>query len=701
MAAVAFGERSSAGRARGRLCARPRLGRVLRSVVFSSAALPLLSFFAAGARAQPPQTQGPTPLAPPSTMQVDNAPPVSQTLARDIAPYGEFNATRFIGWHPLNPEMLVMRRAGNTQQLFLLTDAMGKLQQLTHGREPVRAAQFEPRRGDYVLLSRDSGGDEATQLFRLDLKSLKETALTPAGEQFSVGPWNTARDKVIITARPLDRQGKRDQATLEVFAIDPLQPEARFRLATLTGAGWRALRWFDRENRILLSETVSATRSRVWSMDLGTGKRTELGDADAGQESIGDRDRWLYRRRFDGEFAKLSRVDLRNGERQWVTRDIEADVDDWSVSTAGQRIAVLTNTLGGSQLRLFDTSSMKPLAVPALPAGLITAASWHRNGRDLALSVESADSPGEVFVLDTDLGMVTRWTYPATVSGVKRPFTEAEPVSWRSFDGLVITGFMHRPNPREFPGKRPVIIAMHGGPEGQARPGFRGRVNYWINELGYAVIYPNVRGSAGFGRRFLEADNQKKREDSVRDIGALLDWIHAQPHLDPARVAVMGSSYGGYMVLASGVMYGPRIAAACSSFGISHFVTMLENTETWRRDLRRSEYGDERDPDMRRFLDGISPLTHADRIRIPLMVTHGKNDPRVPVSEAEQIVKKVRANGTTVTYLLAEDEGHGFTKKVNADYQFAVQTAFLERYIGKRTAERSEPRGTQRVSAAL
>lgn len=625
-------------------------------------------------------------------MLVDNAPPVAQALARDIAPYGEFNATRFVGWHPLAQEMLVMRRAGNTQQLFLLTDAMGKLQQLTRGRDPVRAAQFEPRRGDYVLFSRDSGGDEATQLFRLDLKSLHEVALTPAGEQFSVGPWNTARDKVIITARPLDRHGKRDQATLEVFAIDPLQPEARFRLATLNGAGWRVLRWFDGENRVVLSETVSPTRSRLWSMDLGSGKRTDLGDADAGPEAIGDRDRWLYRRRFDGEFAKLSRVDLRNGDRQWVTKEIESDVDDWSVSTVGRRIAVLSNTLGGSQLRLYDLSdsaNIKPMTVPALPPGLITSTSWHRNGRDLAFSVESADSPGEVFVLDTDLGMVTRWTYPSTVAGVKRPFTEAEPISWRSFDGLVITGFMHRPNAKEFPGKRPVIIAVHGGPEGQARPGFRGRVNYWINELGYAVIFPNVRGSAGFGRRFLEADNLKKREDSVRDIGALLDWIHAQPQLDPQRVALMGSSYGGYMVLASSVMYSPRIAAAFSSFGISHFVTMLENTESWRRDLRRSEYGDERDPDMRRFLDGISPLTHADRIRVPLMVTHGRNDPRVPVSEAEQIVKKVRANGTPVAYLVAEDEGHGFSKKVNADYQFAVQTAFLERYVGKRVSARA------------
>jgi dipeptidyl aminopeptidase/acylaminoacyl peptidase len=328
--------------------------------------------------------------------------------------------------------------------------------------------------------------------------------------------------------------------------------------------------------------------------------------------------------------------------------------------------------------------------VPTLPSGLISSASWHKNGRDLALAIESAESPGEVFSLNTDTGMVTRWTQHPMMPFVKRPFTEAEPISWRSFDGMTISGFMHRPNAKDFPGKRPVIISIHGGPEVQSRPGFRGRTNYWINERGYAMIYPNVRGSSGFGKRFLEADNARKREDSVKDIGALLDWIHAQPELDTTRVAVMGGSYGGYMVLAASVMYSHRLAAAFDSVGISHFVSFLENTETYRRDLRRSEYGDERDPETRKFLDSISPLTNANKIKVPLMVSHGKNDPRVPYTEAEQIVKKVRANGSPVWYLLAEDEGHGFAKKVNADFQFAAMTTFYDKYLLKKTYSLSQ-----------
>ena len=648
-------------------------------VIFSALSLSLALLLASPLHAQ----RDGVGLSPPAAMKTEGVPVISHALAQEIAPYGEFTPTRFIGWHPVEQDMLILRRAGNTNQLFLLTDPMGKPQQLTKGREPVRAAAFEPKRGEYILFARDTGGDEATQIYRLDPKTLHETQITPAGELHSLGPWNQAQDKVIVMARALDRSGKREQASVDVFAIDPLQPAARYKLASLQGAGWRVVRWLDRENRLIASEYQSSTSSKLWSIDLATGKRTNVGTGEADlDENVGDR--WLYRKKFDGDFGKLSRVDIKNGDRQWVTKDIENDVDSWSIARSGKRIAVLANAGGKAQLKLYD-ADLKALPVPPLPAGLISSASWHPNGRDLALAIESAESPGEVFALDADKGAVTRWTQHAAVSGVKRPFSEAEPITWNSFDGLVISGFIHRPASKVFPGKRPVIISIHGGPEVQSRPGFRGRNNFWINERGYAVIYPNVRGSAGFGKRFLEADNAMKREDSVKDIGALLDWVQTQPDLDASRIAVMGGSYGGYMVLASSVMYSNRLAAACDSVGISHFVSFLENTETYRRDLRRSEYGDERDPEMRKFLESISPLTHAEKIKLPLMVSHGKNDPRVPYSEAEQIVKKVRANGSPVWYLLAEDEGHGFAKKANADFQFAAMTTFYDRYLLKKT----------------
>jgi dipeptidyl aminopeptidase/acylaminoacyl peptidase len=648
-------------------------------LIFASAlvaGLPLL-LPVSRASAQPPGV-----LAPPTAMKADGVPAIAPSLATELAPYSEFVATRFAAWHPLTSEMLLLRRAGNTTQLFLQTAPMVRAQQLTNGREPVRAAVFEPKRGEYILLSRDVGGDEATQIYRLDPRTLQEVAITPVGELNTLGPWNSTHDKVILVSRTLDRNSKREPPVTDVVAVDPLQPEARFKLASLPGAGWRVLRWLDRENRLILSEYLTSSSSRLWLLELASGKRTELGAAAA--MAAEDGERWLYRKRLDGDFTKLSRIDLKTGERQWVTREFEFDVDDWSVAKSGKRIAVLLNQNGYNQLKLFDTE-LKPLPVPSLPAGLISSAVWHRSGRELALGIESAESPGEVFSLNAETGHVTRWTQHPAVAGVKRPFAEAELVAWRSFDGMPITGFLHRPNAKEFPGKRPVIISIHGGPEGQARPGYRGRVNYWINERGYAVLYPNVRGSAGFGRRFLEADNARRREDPVKDIGALLDWIQAQPDLDPNRVAVMGDSYGGYMALACAVMYGQRLSAISNFVGISRFVSFLENTESNWRELRRSEYGDERDPEMRKFLDSISPLTHADKIRLPLLVSHGRNDPRVPYTEAEQIVRKVRGNGQPVWYLLAEDEGHGFAKKANVDYQFAVMTAFYDAFLTRRT----------------
>jgi dipeptidyl aminopeptidase/acylaminoacyl peptidase len=228
-------------------------------------------------------------------------------------------------------------------------------------------------------------------------------------------------------------------------------------------------------------------------------------------------------------------------------------------------------------------------------------------------------------------------------------------------------------------GPHPVVIDIHGGPEGQSRPGYSPYTQYLVNELGYAVIQPNVRGSTGYGRTFTQLDNGRLREDSVRDIGALLVWIAAQPQFDAQRVVVMGGSYGGYMVLASLVHYGDRLRGGIDVVGISNFVTFLNNTSGYRRDLRRAEYGDERDPSMRAFLQRISPLNRAETIRKPLLVVQGLNDPRVPASESAQLVARVRGSGGEVWYLAAKDEGHGFRKKANRDFYLKTAATFLEK----------------------
>jgi dipeptidyl aminopeptidase/acylaminoacyl peptidase len=284
-----------------------------------------------------------------------------------------------------------------------------------------------------------------------------------------------------------------------------------------------------------------------------------------------------------------------------------------------------------------------------------------------------------VFVYDFGKRTLSRWT-ESEVGGLDTArFPLPELVSFASFDGLEVPAWVYRPAGA---GPHPVIVNIHGGPEAQSQPVFNSLFSYWTNELGAAVVSPNVRGSSGYGKTYLQLDNGKLREDSVKDIGALLDWIAAQPDLDQERVIVYGGSYGGYMVLASLVHYDDRLLGGVSVVGISNFVTFLENTESYRRDLRRVEYGDERDPEMRAFLEAISPLNNAEQITSPLFVAQGFNDPRVPYTESEQIVREVRGNGVEVWYLLAMDEGHGFAKKPNRDYFQAATSMFFRELFG-------------------
>ena len=352
-----------------------------------------------------------------------------------------------------------------------------------------------------------------------------------------------------------------------------------------------------------------------------------------------------------------------------------------ALSHDGRRLAAVFNVDGRDELRLFDPVSGKELARPKVPGGQISGLRWHeKRVGELAFTLNSPQSPATIFSVDTASGAVQRWTTADTAGVDPASFRDAEIVRWKSFDGRTISGVLTLP-PARFTGPRPVIVSIHGGPEAQATVNFNGRFNYLINELGVALLEPNVRGSSGYGKTFLDLDNGVKREDSVKDIGALLNWIATDSRLDAKRVMVQGGSYGGYMVLASLVHYSDRLRGGIDVVGISDFVSFLNNTESYRRDLRRVEYGDERDPAVRAVLDQISPLANAGKIRAPLLVVHGKNDPRVPVSEAKQIVQKVRANGTPVWYLEADNEGHGFARKANADFYFYSMVAFIERYL--------------------
>lgn len=645
-------------------------------------------------------------LAPNPNLVVQGIPPVPMSLVKAVAQYTEFSGDSFVDWHPSRREMLISHRAegASTPQLYRLSGPMAEPEALTDFSDPVRVGRYDPRDGRYIVFQRSAGGNEADLLYRLDLDTRVVTPLVEAGQRYEMNVWlhgqaapgaDAPPARLLYTAVPLDRTaegGRRAQVDTTLWLSDPLHPEGRRTVATLPGTGWEASAVSPDDRQVALLHYLSANRTEVWLLDLANGEKRQLlpqaGDAHPAtwfpQAFQPDGQGLLLSSDARGEFRQLLRLDLKHGHLSPAHLAIPWDLDLASATEEGDLLAVLANEDGRGVLHLVDSRTLSELPQPTLPEGTVGQASFHPATRELAFAINSSAGPSQLYSLNPASGQVQQWTEARAPAGLDpRRFSRQDVVRWKSFDGRSISGLISRADPQRFAGRRPVLIAIHGGPEGQARIGFLGRGNYYVQELGITILQPNVRGSSGFGKSFLAADNGMKREDSVKDIGALLDWIATQPDLDPGRVLVTGGSYGGYMSLAVAEHYADRIAGNIDIVGISHFVTFLNNTESYRRDLRRVEYGDERDPEMRAFLDRISPLTNAGKIQKPMFVVQGKNDPRVPWTEAEQIVAKARANGVPVWYLRAENEGHGFQRKENADYQFYATVLFMQQTLLK------------------
>jgi dipeptidyl aminopeptidase/acylaminoacyl peptidase len=562
---------------------------------------------------------------------------------------------------------------------------------LTDYPEPVRGAKYEPRHGKFYVFAKDVGGNEVFRGYRRDFSGGQAVPVTPDGQRIQDTAWSDKSGLLVYATVPVNRQGSNDKISTTITILDPARPESARQLAELPGGGWGGFAFSPNDKQLVYSEYVSANESYLWLMELATGKTRRI------TEKTGDEPVFYGGAQFardgkglytvtdrDSEYRRLTYIDLATLKHTVLTPGINWDIEDFDISHDGKTIAFVANEEGTSVLRLMHTAGHKLLQAPALPLGTIGRIEWHKDSRHLGFSLASAKSPSDVYSIDIKTNAVTRWTRHEAVAVDKAKFAEPGLVRWKSFDGRMISGFAYRAPAAKFPGKRPVLINIHGGPEGQFQPGFLGRNNYYTDEMGVTVIYPNVRGSTGYGKSFLKLDNGRLREDSVRDIGALFDWIATQPDMDASRVAVIGGSYGGYMTLAVSTNYSDRIAAAIDIVGISNFVTFLERTESYRRDLRRVEYGDERDLEMRKFMESIAPLNNAAKINKPLFVVQGKNDPRVPYQEADQIVATVKKNGTPVWYMMANDEGHGFGKKANADYLFFTGVDFLDTYLVKR-----------------
>jgi dipeptidyl aminopeptidase/acylaminoacyl peptidase len=625
----------------------------------------------------------PDTFSPNENLVVEGVPPVPSSLVENAQRYSNFRAAGLSSWNPVRREMLISTRFADSYQIHQVKMPGGARTQLTFAAEPSSGAQFNPRDGKSFIFRKDVGGGEFFQIYRFDLESGTITLLTDGKSRNTGAVWDHAGKWVVYGST------RRTGNDVDLWAIDPNDPKSDHLVAKNQGGGWQALDWSRDSKQILAQEGISANESYLWLVDVASGDKTAITPRynptkisyEGGLFSKDGKGIFVTTDK-DSEFHRLTYIDLSSKQETYLTSDIPWDVDSFDLSDDGKKLAFVSNEDGFGMLHVLDTTTRKQIPLPKLPRGVISSPQWHKNNRDIGFDFNSASVNNDVYSIDTQTGKLDRWTESETGGVNIASVPEPDLVHWKSWDARSISGFLYRP-PAKFSGKRPVIINIHGGPEGEFRPVFLGRSLYYINELGVAILYPNVRGSSGYGKTFLALDNGLLREGSYKDINSLLDWIATQPDLDASRVMITGGSYGGFMTLAVATNYNGRICCSLDVVGISNLVSFLQNTSGYRQDLRRVEYGDERDPKVREFLTTISPMTKAKNITKPLFVIQGKNDPRVPMTESEQMVKTVRGNGGPVWYLLAKDEGHGFQKKKNQDFQFYATVMFVKEFLLK------------------
>jgi dipeptidyl aminopeptidase/acylaminoacyl peptidase len=620
-------------------------------------------------------------IVPGENLVIEGIPKIPASLVTQVRRYTKSRTAELLSWHPTTREMLIATFFGETAQIHLVKFPGGARTQLTFFDDrPTMGVSYQPTKGDFFIFNKDTDGDENYQIYRYDFPTAAITLLTDGKSKNSAGVWSNAGDRIVYTST------RRNGKDTDLYLVDPSRPKSDRMLEKLEGGGWRALDWAPDDGKILVVEMISVNESYLWLFDVASGRGTLL-TPKGGTAKIAYSD-GRFRRDGkgifvvtdrDSEFRRLASIDLASGQYEVLSGHINSDVQEFEPSPDGSMLAIVTNENGLTVLHVLEARTGAEKALDHAPTG-VTGIHWHKRGRELGFSADSAKSPDDVYSLDAKTGKVERWTFSETGGLDTAHFVEPDLVRWTSFDDREITGFLYRP-PSRFRGKRPVIIDIHGGPEAQFQPYFLGEENYYPNELGVALIFPNIRGSSGYGKTFLTLDNGALRENAYKDIGALLDWIETQPNLDADRVMVTGASYGGHMTLITATRYPERIRCAVDIVGPSSLLTFLEHTAPYRRDLRRVEYGDERDPQTRSFLERAAPLNNASKITKPLFIVQGKNDPIVPPSEADQMIRAVRKKGVPVWYLMAKDEGHGFFKKANRDYQFYATVLFVKAYL--------------------
>ncbi len=621
----------------------------------------------------------------------DNVPEVAAGLSDTLQGYLSARAAVPLGWSPQG-QLLIATRFGDVDQLHVLDKPGGERRQITFLREPIKEASFSPDPSrNACVFEKDDGGRGKTQLYYQPLaappmnpvtapwtaaKLLTDGKSTNGGAVWS----NAGREVAFYTTA-------RDGATYDIDIVEP----AAGTLPHLAVAGdnngaWLPLDWSPDDRKLLVLKTVSAGESYLYVVDLISGQKREVdpvpskvGIASAkfsrdgqGVYLISDR---------DGDFAKLRYVNLFTNDKTIISGAVSWDVEELALSRDGHYLGFITNAAGTGQLNLKDLHTHQDLTPPRLGSGgIMEHLRFDADGRRLAFGYATFDQPEDAFVLDVASNRVESWSHSEVGAVDTSKFVAPRLTQFPSFDrvdGRARQEPLYVYEPRGA-GPHPVLIWLHEGPEAQFRPSFDPFFQYVVNELGFAIVAPNLRGSSGYGKAYLSLDNGTQRDDVVKDLGALIVWLGSQSAFDAKRVAIAGSGYGGYLSLAALVNYGDRLMGGVDFAGMSDFITFLEGTAPYLQSQSRAEYGDERDPEMRAYLRRISPLTNADRISRPLLVVQGKNDPRVPRAQSEQIINRLRSRGADVWSLQAQDEGHTLRKQENREGYYRTLAQFLQ-----------------------
>jgi dipeptidyl aminopeptidase/acylaminoacyl peptidase len=620
----------------------------------------------------------------PESIRAEDVPPIPTSLNTVLNRYQNIRSASFQDWDDTRGRaMYITTRFADTPQVHHVALPGAARRQLTFFNERVLNVSGRPKH-DQFLYAMDEGGAENYQLFLQDRAGGEPRRITD-GKSRNIAPaWSPSGE---LLAWSCNARNGRD---MDLYLAAPADTHFQRRFKEVAGQ-WTVADWSPDETMVVAEEYISDNEAYIHIIEIGSGRITTITPRRAEEKAepvFSGEPKWsqdgksiYYVTDKGSEFRRLLRHDLVSGSDTVITANIPWDVENYDLSDDGQLVALVANEDGIDVLHGFNAATGQEFPVHKFPRGQISGLKFRKESHELGLSRSSAQESSDAYSLLMDQINLERWTESETGGLDTSTFAEPSMTRYGTFDGRQIPAFVYRPAAARFPGRRPVLIQIHGGPESQFHPGFLARLNYLINELGIVLIMPNVRGSSGYGKTYVKLDNGMLREGAVKDIGALFDWIAQQPDLDKNRVGVSGGSYGGFMSLAVQTTYNDRIKAGIDIVGISNFVTFLKNTQGYRRDLRRAEYGDERDPRMREFLERVSPLASAGKIRTPILIVQGRNDPRVPLSEAEQVVSAVRKNGVPVWYVVGKNEGHGFARKVNQDYLQAVEVLFLRRFL--------------------